>query len=262
MAKSLPGCSPCGFDGACTVTKDNALTPPPLTANDALFLDFDGTLAGLQDDPDTVFLKPGLDVVLETISGNLNGALTILSGRDAGDLSGRVPAGLWRIGNHGLIELAPGESAPEARASAPDAVRGAFRDISARFSGTRVETKGPILALHYRQVPEAAAGIELALTDAGLSDAGYRVQHGKFVFEAKPETANKGKAIARMMDVAPFAGRRAVMIGDDTTDEDAFAVANQLGGLAVKVGAGDTVAQYRLANVEAVHEYLKELARA
>ncbi len=243
-----------------TVGKDLKL--PPLTAGDALFLDFDGTLAGLQEDPDTVFLPPGLDVVLETIARKLDGALAILSGRDAGDLSGRVPAGFWRIGNHGLIELAPGENAPEARASAPDAVSGAFRDISARFAGTRVETKGPILALHYRQAPETATGIELALAEAGLSDAGYRVQHGKFVFEAKPETANKGKAIARMMDVSPFAGRRAVMIGDDTTDEDAFAVANQLGGLTVKVGAGDTVAQYRLASVEAVHEYLKELAAA
>lgn len=238
------------------------MTTPPLTADDALFLDFDGTLAGLQEDPDTVFLAPGLDVALETIARKLDGALAILSGRDAGDLSGRVPAGFWRIGNHGLIELAPGESAPEMRAVAPEAISGAFRDISAQFAGTRVETKGPILALHYRQVPEAVAGIELALAEVGLSAAGYRVQHGKFVFEAKPETANKGKAISRMMEVAPFAGRRPVMIGDDTTDEDAFEVTNQLGGLTVKVGAGDTVAQCRLASVEAVHEYLKELAAA
>ena len=63
-----------------------------------------------------------------------------------------------------------------------------------------------------------------------------------------------------MMHEAPFAGRRPVMIGDDTTDEDAFRAANRLDGLTVKVGAGDTVAQYRLASVEAVHKYLKELA--
>ena len=236
------------------------IAPPPLTADDALFLDFDGTLAGLQDDPDTVFLAPGMDVVLETIGNRLDGALAILSGRDAGDLARRVPGGLWRIGNHGLIPLAPDAAAPDTRAAAPDAVRGAIEKISAMFLGTRVETKGPVLALHYRQAPEIADALGHALSGAGLSEAGYRIQHGKFVFEAKPEDANKGRALARMMQDAPFSGRRPVMIGDDTTDEDAFEAANSLGGLTVKVGAGDTVARHRLKDVGAVHAYLKELA--
>ena len=132
--------------------------------------------------------------------------------------------------------------------------------ISAMFHGTRVETKGPVLALHYRQAPGAVDDLGNALAEAGLSGAGYRIQHGKFVFEAKPEDANKGRALARMMQEVPFSGRRPVMIGDDTTDEDAFRAANSLGGLTVKVGAGDTVARYRLKDVDAVHAYLKELA--
>ena len=237
-----------------------AIAPPPLTAGDALFLDFDGTLAGLQDDPDTVFLAPGMDLVLEAVGDRLDGALAILSGRDAGDLARRVPGGLWRVGNHGLIPLAPDQQAPDTRASAPDAVRGTIEKISAMFHGTRVETKGPVLALHYRQVPDAADDLAIALAESGLSGAGYRIQHGKFVFEAKPQDANKGHALARMMHEAPFAGRRPVMIGDDTTDEDAFRAANRLDGLTVKVGAGDTVARHRLENVDAVHAYLKELA--
>jgi trehalose 6-phosphate phosphatase len=239
---------------------EQIIAPPPLTAADALFLDFDGTLAGLQDDPDTVFLAAGMDGVLEAIGHRLEGALAILSGRDAGDLARRVPGGLWRIGNHGLIPLAPDAKPPEDRAAAPDAVRGVIEKISAMFHGTRVETKGPVLALHYRQAPEAADDLGNALADAGLSGEGYRIQHGKFVFEAKPEDANKGRALARMMQELPFSGRRPVMIGDDTTDEDAFRVANSLGGLTVKVGAGDTVARYRLKDVDAVHAYLKELA--
>jgi trehalose 6-phosphate phosphatase len=223
---------------------------PPLDAGDALFLDFDGTLAGLQDDPETVFLAPGMADVLETLARRLDGALAILSGRDAGDLSARVPGGFWRIGNHGLIPLAPGVSAPDARGAAPDAVRAAMEEVSFRFSGTRIEVKGPVLALHYRQVPEVAVSLGKALAEAGL----------KFVFEAKPQNANKGRALARMMLEPPFAGRRPVMIGDDTTDEDAFREANRLGGLTVKVGAGDTVARHRLESVTAVHDYLKELA--
>lgn len=235
--------------------------PPPLGEGDALFLDFDGTLAGLQDDPDTVYLAPGLAGILEAAAERLGGALAVISGRDAGDLALRVPKGLWRIGNHGLIELAPGETPPEVRAAAPESVLGAFEAICVRFAGTRVETKGPVLALHYRQVPEASGGIGEALAAADLTGAGYALQSGKFVFEAKPDGANKGRALERRMRDAPFAGRRAVMIGDDTTDEDAFAAANRLGGVTVKVGPGETQAQHRLDDVAAVHTYLKELLR-
>ena len=236
--------------------------PPPLTAGDALFLDFDGTLAELQDDPDTVALLPGIAEVLEAAALRLKGALAVISGRDVGDLARRVPSGLWRIGNHGLIEVAPEAIVPDARAAAPVAVQEAFESVSGRYDGTRVETKGPVLALHYRQVPDAGAGIGKALAEMGLSGAGYRLQHGKFVFEAKPDGANKGRALTQMMRKVPFEGRRPVMIGDDTTDEDAFAAANRLGGLTVKVGAGDTNATHRLNDVAAVHGYLKELAGA
>ena len=236
--------------------------PPPLTAGDAVFLDFDGTLAGLQDDPDTVYLVPGMDRVLEAVARRLGGAFAVISGRDAGDLAVRLPAGLWRVGNHGLIELPPGQGPPAERATAPQDVRAAFDKVCETFPGTRVEAKGPVLALHYRQAPDAAGDISELLATADLAAAGYSLQNGKFVYEAKPEAANKGKALARLMQRAPFAGRRPVMIGDDTTDEDAFIIVNQLGGLTVKVGAGETNARHRLTDVGAVHEYLKELAAA
>lgn len=236
--------------------------PPPLDAGDAVFLDFDGTLAGLQDDPETVFLAPGLDEVLVALSARLGGALAVISGRDAGDLARRVPLALWRVGNHGLIRLAPGDAAPGSRASAPEEVDAVLRDLAASFDGTRVEVKGPVLALHYRNAPQAGPAIGEALAAAGLDAFGYSLQAGKFVFEAKPGDANKGQALARLMQQAPFCERRAVMIGDDTTDEDAFVAANAIRGLTIKVGAGQTVARYRLDGVEDVHAYLGELTGA
>ncbi|MCA8897580.1 MAG: trehalose-phosphatase [Hyphomonas sp.] len=236
--------------------------PPPLDAGDAVFLDFDGTLAGLQDDPETVFLAPGLEEVLVALSARLGGALAVISGRDAGDLARRVPLGLWRVGNHGLIRLAPGDAAPGSRATAPGEVDAVLRGVTARFAGARVEVKGPVLALHYRNAPDAGAAIGKALETAGLEAFGYSLQAGKFVFEAKPGDANKGKALERLMQQSPFCGRRAVMIGDDTTDEDAFAAANRRSGLTIKVGAGQTVAHYRLNAVEDVHAYLGELTGA
>ena len=58
------------------------------------------------------------------------------------------------------------------------------------------------------------------------------------VVEVKPAAAHKGAALRRLAAAPPFAGRRPLMIGDDTTDEDAIAAAQDLGGLGVKVGQG------------------------
>ncbi len=54
------------------------------------------------------------------------------------------------------------------------------------------------------------------------------------------------------MQEAPFAGREPVFVGDDLTDEAGFSVVNQLQGMSVKVGAGETQAHWRLADAAAV----------
>ena len=74
---------------------NSSVMPPALDQGVALFLDFDGTLSPLQDDPDAVFLASGLDSVLMRVSQKLDGALAILSGRDLTDLSKRVPDTLF-----------------------------------------------------------------------------------------------------------------------------------------------------------------------
>ena len=70
-------------------------------------------------------------------------------------------------------------------------------------------------------------------------------QPGKMVVEVKPDAAHKGRALRRLAGAPPFAGRRPVMFGDDTTDEDAIAAAQDLGGLGIKVGHGATAARLR-----------------
>jgi trehalose 6-phosphate phosphatase len=49
-------------------------------------------------------------------------------------------------------------------------------------------------------------------------------------------------------------------IGDDLTDEAGFRVVNQAGGIAVKVGPGDTVAEWRLADVASVWQWISDIA--
>ena len=82
------------------------------------------------------------------------------------------------------------------------------------------------------------------------------------VVEVKPEAAHKGSTLRRLMRRAPFAGRRPVMIGDDTTDEDAIEAAIALGGLGVKVGAGASAAALRAPDPAAVRAWIvREAAR-
>ncbi len=226
--------------------------------SDALFLDFDGTLAPIQDDADTVALPAGADGVIISLARKLEGALAILSGRGLGDLTKRVPPDVWRFGNHGLYAAAPGQAETPTPVPAPAGLLAGVEKAAMNYPGVRVEPKGPVIAIHYRAAPDAGGPLGKALAHAVEGFADYKLQHGKCVYEAKPIGANKGICLKAAMFDAPFAGRRPIMIGDDTTDEDAFLAARELGGLAIKVGPGDTAANYRLPDVDAVHLLLKE----
>lgn len=123
--------------------------------NRALFLDFDGTLAAIQDDPDTVALPVGGSEVLVRLSAAMNGALAIVSGRDMRDLERRIPPDLWRVGGHGHEVCAPGEHAGEDRPDVPVSLSDPLREAVDAVEGAWLEAKGPILALHYRAAPAA-----------------------------------------------------------------------------------------------------------
>nr|WP_245242937.1 trehalose-phosphatase [Pararhodobacter sp. SW119] len=233
-----------------------------LTARDALYLDFDGTLAEIGPDPDAIMLSATTLAALTALAARLGGALAVLSGRDLRDLARRTPDSLWRVGGHGLEVLPPGATIPPA-ASAPS---GSFMDALlplAVIPGVRIEVKGPVVAIHYRAAPEAeVACLEAAKAALDLAP-GYSVQSGKMIVELKPQGADKGAALRRLASLEPFAGRRPIMLGDDTTDEDAMRAARALGGIAVKVGEGESVADLRANDPAAVRAWIaREAERA
>ena len=225
----------------------------------ALFLDFDGTLAPLQDDPDTVALPSGGANLLDDLSAALGGALVLISGRDIRDLTVRTPISVLRAGGHGLEVCSPGETpAPDGEKIDP-VTRDKFESLVAAHAGVRIEDKGPVLAVHFRQNPMAEADLLKALQALAEDLPDYKAQHGKMVIELKPIRANKGIALASILQSPPFAGRTPIMVGDDTTDEDAMRVATDLGGFGVKVGEGESCAKFRLRDPDAVWDWLRRL---
>jgi trehalose 6-phosphate phosphatase len=116
--------------------------------------------------------------------------------------------------------------------------------------------------VHWRlATPEDAARAEALVREvAEILGAAYRLQLGKAVGEIVPAQATKAVAIRSFLEQAPYAGRRAICLGDDRTDEIAFASVTEDGGVAIRVGDGETVAAHRLPDPAAVRDLLRAWA--
>ncbi|MEM8570126.1 MAG: trehalose-phosphatase [Pseudomonadota bacterium] len=231
-----------------------------LSGGDALFLDVDGTLAEIGPDPDAIGIDTETTQALSVLSRVLGGALVFISGRDVRDLASRTPDFGWRAGGHGLEIVPPQGALPAAPAPLPDDILAPLRAME-RVDGVWLELKGPVSALHYRAAPEAETACREAAERAASRQSGLTVQQGKMVVEVKPARAHKGTALREICATPEFAGRRPIMAGDDTTDEDAIIAAQDLGGIGIKVGDGASDALYHAADPAKIRAWLQREAR-
>jgi trehalose 6-phosphate phosphatase len=231
----------------------------------ALFLDFDGTLAEIAPRPDAVQVEPGLVDTLETLRGRLGGALAIVTGRPVSVIDGFLaPSRLDTAGLHGVEHRVGGTTTGGRAEDHPDLRRQVERlhAESAALANVLIEDKGASVAVHWRlaSLEDADRAETLVKAAAAALGSAYRLQLGKAVGEIVPAQATKAHAIRAFMAQAPYAGRRAVFLGDDRTDEIAFASVKEDGGVAIRVGDGDTVATRRLPDPAAVRALLRDWA--
>ncbi|MGE0481390.1 MAG: trehalose-phosphatase, partial [Phycisphaerae bacterium] len=223
--------------------------------------DFDGTIAPLVSDPSVAEANREALVALRALADLPQTHVAIVSGRALADLAARVPAAtdLHLVGSHGSeFEIGFARSlSPESRATL-DRVFDAAREAIGGRAGVRAEEKPASLAIHYRNASDSdAAAVVDALLKGPATWPGVHVRHGKKVVELSVVATNKGVALQRLRQ--RIGATATIFLGDDATDEDAFAT---LSGpdLAVKVGEGATAARGRVADAIEVARVLATLA--
>ena len=233
--------------------------PPRLTPASALFLDFDGTLVALAETPEAIEVPPALVSLLTDLSQALGGAVAVVSGRQIDVLDRFLsPLRLPAAGEHGVQRRNAEGQMKEMRPPELGNVLDAANALAGVHPGLLVERKHGAIALHYRLAPDLRTVCHDVMARVIEGQPDLELLDGKFVFEVKPSSVNKGLAIAAFMQEAPFKGRVSVFAGDDTTDESGFAVVQPLGGIGIKVGSGATLASHHLDSPRAVYEWLVE----
>ena len=239
-----------------------------------LCVSYDGTLTHFAATPEGASLSPQMDRVLQALAAHDSLTLAIFSGRDRADLQSRVNLpGVIYVGNHGLEISGPGqlfvEPGAAARTQALQAVADSLATQLEPIHGAGVEFKGLTVSVHFRNLPNEQWEDVRHSVHATLASGSYPfvLTTGEQVFEIRPRVDwNKGSAVTWILEQLSQQGKPdtlPIYVGDDPTDEDAFAAVPQ--GITVKArGAGETAAHYTLegpAEVRRFLEWVEELVR-
>ncbi len=217
-----------------------------------LAFDYDGVLAPLVKRPSGANMRPQTRALLRRVVRLY--PVAIVSGRawrDCARFVGRLDATL--VGNHGF-ELGRPVPVP---AAVLRKVRGWRRRLERDLrdvEGIHFEDKRSTLAVHYGLARDRT-GAERAVYEAANQLEGTRLIAGKRVLNVLPhDFPSKGDAVRAL--VARLGCDGAVVLGDDVTDEDAFAVGAPL-VFGVHVGKGPSLAPWRLGAQADVDELLR-----
>lgn len=249
-----------------------AATPRLLVA-----LDFDGTLSPLVPDAMSARMTPAARAAVESLAVAPETTVALVSGRSLHDLREIAEhdddSPVLLAGSHGAEYWLPPrwrERAPEGFGAAEvDPAELALRDrlqleaerLVADLPGAWIEPKSFGLGAHSRRAAAADADRIHERVDALMRDAAphWRRREGHSITEYAFRSEGKDQAVAalrRLVDATAV-----LFAGDDVTDEDAIR-ALDADDLGVRVGAGESAAALRVADIDEFAEVLQRLADA
>lgn len=199
-----------------------------------VFLDFDGTLSPIVDDPAEARPLPGVREVLARLAERYR-LVAVVSGRPVGFLQPLLPDGVVVSGLYGLEVVREGRRVDHPLSGTwREAVEDVARASSAHGPpGMRVETKGVSMTLHYRTHPEIEDEVRRwAATQAVRS--GLVARPARMSVELHPPIGtDKGTALENL---AAGAGEleAACFVGDDAGDVPAFEALDRLAATGVQ----------------------------
>ncbi|CAN1267111.1 Trehalose-phosphate phosphatase A [Linum perenne] len=245
----------------------------------ALFLDYDGTLSPIVDNPDCAFMSSEMRSAVKNVAECFPTA--IISGRSRDKVYEFVGlTELYYAGSHGMDIMSPPvrdsvTADKEVNLFQPaseflpliDEVFNSLVEITRGIKGAKVENNKFCVSVHYRNVDDKYWDVVAQSVRKVIeNNPRLRLTHGRKVLEVRPVIDwDKGKAVTFLLkslgltncdDVLP------IYVGDDRTDEDAFKVLRERNcgyGILVSSVPKESNAYYSLRDPSEVMEFLKSL---
>lgn len=219
-----------------------------------IFLDYDGTLVPIRMNPEECYADGSLRTLLDSISRRYE--MYIVTGRSMEDITEFVGSDYNIIALHGAVRRVDGKilenvsEMPRYRELC-DSVYSRKDEMESEFQGLRIYNKGGNLLFHTGLMDSEDARSRLERNVERLSrETGMELYRGKMIVELRIPGINKGSAIR---SVANGSGK-AIIAGDDVTDEEAFR--ENPYALRIKVGNGETLADFSVEDYRDMREVL------